>query len=87
MAGHERNMEGDNEQRRNRARKAREQGKSPSAEGVTLGASKQRRETKRNASHQERLDARDAGKRGPGTSGKPRPGDRDTDPKRTNRWE
>jgi len=87
MAGHERNMEGDNEERRNRAREAREHGKSPSEEGVTLGASQQRQETKNNASHQERLDTRDEGKRGPGTSGKPRPGNRDTDPKRTNDWE
>jgi len=87
MAGNKRSMEGDNEERRNRARKAREEGKSPSAEGVTLGASEQRKETKRNESHQERLDARHEGKRGPGASGKPRPGNRDTDPKRTNRWE
>lgn len=87
MAGHERNMEGDNEERRNRAREAREQGKSPSAEGVTLGASQQRKESKKNDSHQERLDAQNEGKRGAGTSGKPRPGNRDTDPKRTNDWE
>lgn len=35
-------MEGDNEQRRKRARLAREQGQTPSEAGVTLGASKQR---------------------------------------------
>jgi hypothetical protein len=80
-------MEGDSTQRRDNARKAHEEGELPSALGETLGASKQRRDAKKNESHQERLDTRHAGKRGPGTSGKPRPGDRDTDPKRTNRWE
>jgi hypothetical protein len=86
MAGHRRNMEGDNEERRNRAREARKQGKTASEAGVTLGASQQRKKSRGNASHQERLDARQEGKRGSGTSGKPRPGNRDTDPKRTNRW-
>ncbi|GAA4153604.1 hypothetical protein GCM10022251_22950 [Phytohabitans flavus] len=45
-------MEGDNIQRRQRARDAREQGKVPAGEQVTLGASKQRetaRRAKRNA--------------------------------------
>jgi hypothetical protein len=87
MAGQERNIEGDNEQRRRAAREARRQGVRPSEVGATLGASKQRKETKRSASHQERIDAKHEGKRGPGTSGKPRPGNRDIDPKRTNRWE
>ena len=86
MPHQHRNVEGDNEQRRARAREAREQGKLPSEEGVTLGASKQRREAKQGADHQEKLETRDKGKRGSGTSGKPRPGNRDTDPKRTNRW-
>lgn len=85
MAGKQ--MEGDNTQRRDNARKAREHGKEPSAEGETFGASKQPRKAKDNASHQERIDSTREGKRGPGTSGKPRPGDRETDPKRTNRWE
>jgi hypothetical protein len=84
--GRKKNMEGDNEERRNRAREARAEGKSPSEAGVTLGASKQRKEAKGDASHEERLDSRQTGKRGAGTSGKPRPGNRDTDPKRTERW-
>ena len=84
--GRKKNMEGDNEERRNRARAARAEGKSPSEAGVTLGASKQRKEAKGDASHEERLDSRQTGKRGAGTSGKPRPGNRDTDPKRTERW-
>jgi hypothetical protein len=86
MAGQQRNMEGDNEQRRAEARKARAKGKLPSEEGVTLGASKQRREAKQDASHQEKLETKSKGKRGPGASGKPRPGNRETDPKRTDRW-
>ena len=87
MARQQRNMEGDNEERRRAARDARESGKRPSEVGKTLGASKQRKETKRSASHQERVDTKSEGKRGAGTSGKPRPGNRDTDPKRTDRWE
>jgi pterin-4a-carbinolamine dehydratase/uncharacterized protein (DUF2267 family) len=35
-------MEGDNQRRRTRAMRAREEGRAPSAEGTTLGASKQR---------------------------------------------
>jgi hypothetical protein len=86
MAGQQRNMEGDNEQRRRAARDARQKGKRPSEVGATLGASKQRKETERKASHQERAETRGEGKRGAGASGKPRPGNRDVDPKRTNRW-
>ena len=87
MAGQERNLEGDSDQRRKASREARRKGKLPSEVGATLGASKQRKEVKRNASHQERIETRGEGKRGAGTSGKPRPGSRDVDPKRTNRWE
>ena len=87
MAGQERNIEGDNEQRRRAAREARARGKMPSEVGATLGASKQRKETARRASHQDRLETKREGKRGPGTSGKPRPGSRDIDPKRSGRWE
>jgi hypothetical protein len=87
MTRHSKNPEGDETERRQRAKNAREQGKSPSEAGVTRGASKQRAETRKSASHQERLDNRDRGKRGPGTTGKPRPGNRDVDPKRTDRWE
>jgi hypothetical protein len=36
-------MEGDNKERRKKSREAREQGKRPSAEQVTTGASKQSR--------------------------------------------
>jgi hypothetical protein len=86
MAGQERNIEGDNEQRRRAARDARASGKRPSEVGATLGASKQRKATERSASHQERVDTKAEGKRAAGTSGKPRPGSRDIDPKRTNRW-
>jgi hypothetical protein len=87
MAGQQRNMEGDNEQRRRAARDARSKGRRASEERATLGASKQRKEVRASASHQERIDTKREGKRGAGTSGKPRPGNRDIDPKRTNRWE
>jgi hypothetical protein len=87
MAGHKRNMEGDNEERRARASQARAKGKLPSEEGVTLGASKQRREAGADASHQEKMETRGKGKRSAGAQGKPRPGNRDTDPKRTSRWQ
>ena len=39
-------MEGNEEQKRQKAREAREDGTSPSAEGATTGASKQRRNAK-----------------------------------------
>jgi hypothetical protein len=55
--------------------------------GATLGASKQRKEAKPSASHQERLDLKGEGKRGTRSTGRARPGNRDTDPKRTSRWE
>jgi hypothetical protein len=48
-------MEGDNRERREAAREAREHGKRPSEERATLGASKQREEKPKNASHEERL--------------------------------
>ena len=86
MAGQERKMEGDENQRRKKARDARAVGKKPSEMGATLGASKQRKSAKAGASHEERLTQKSEGKRGPGTSGKPRPGNRETDPKRTDRW-
>ena len=87
MARHSKDPEGDDTERRKRAKDARQRGESPSAAGVTRGASKQRKETSQNASHDERLGTREQGKRGPSTSGKPRPGNRATDPKRTDRWE
>ena len=79
-------MQGDETQRRKAARDAREKGKRPSEVSATTGASKQPKKAKSTASHQERIEMKDEGKPGPGTSGKPRPGNRDTDPKRTNRW-
>lgn len=86
MAGHTRKMEGDENQRRKAAREARREGKAPSEVGATLGASKQMKQAKNDASHQEKMDTRGKGKRTPGTSGKPRPGNRETDPKRTEGW-
>ena len=79
-------MEGDNEQRRAKAREARENGSLPSEVGATLGSSKQLKSAKDSASHQEKIDLKREGKPGPGTSGKPKPGSREHDPKRTNRW-
>src|SRR4051812_25428813 len=73
MAGQERNMEGDANQRRRAAKAAREAGMAPSEAGVTLGASKQRREAKGNASHQEKMETKGRGKQAGGKSGKPRP--------------
>ena len=87
MARQQRQMEGGSEERRRKAREARRQGKRPSEMGATLGASKQRKEAKRGATHQERLELRGEGKRGTRSTGKARPGNRDTDPKRTSRWE
>jgi hypothetical protein len=86
MARQQRQMEGDANQRRAAARDAKAQGKRPSELGATLGASKQRKKAANDASHSERLEQRTEGKRGAGTSGKPRPGSRQTDPKRTERW-
>lgn len=84
MGRNQREMEGDNEQRRANARDAREQGKRPSEVGATLGASKQLKSAKGDSSHQERMDLLAEGKPGPGTSGKPRPGGREVDPSRAN---
>lgn len=86
MAGHTRKMEGDEDQRRKAARKARSEGKAPSEVGATLGASKQLKSAKQDASHQEKMDTKGKGKRTAGTSGKPRPGNREVDPKRTDKW-
>ena len=80
-------MEGDENQRRKASREAHAQGKLPSAVGKTLGASKQRNEASATAPHGDKLLQRSEGKRGAGTSGKPRPGNRSVDPKRTDRWE
>jgi hypothetical protein len=82
MGRNQREMEGDNEQRRAEGRKAREAGKRPSEVGATLGASKQLKSAKGSASHQEKIDLKSEGKPGPDTSGKPRPGSREIDPNR-----
>jgi hypothetical protein len=86
MGRNQRDMEGDNEQRRAAARKARAEGKRPSEVGATLGASKQLKSAHASDSHQDKLDQKREGKPNSGTSGKPRPGNRDVDPKRTDRW-
>ena len=91
MAGQEREMEGDNKQRRAAAREARERGEQPSAVGATQGASKQRKKAPNDASHQEKMDLKHEGKQGPQGNVKdgeePRPGNRESDPKRTDRYE
>ena len=57
-------MEGDETERRRRARQARKAGHQPAEEEeVTLGGSKQRRHLPASASHAEKLQARQAGKR------------------------
>lgn len=58
-------MEGDNTERRHRAADARAHGESPSAEGVTTGASKQRRHLPESDSHAERIEDLRRGKADP----------------------
>ena len=48
-------MEGDNRQRRRRAKDARDEGRAPSAEGVTTGASVQERHLSNDADHEEKM--------------------------------
>jgi hypothetical protein len=79
-------MEGNNAQRRAAAREARERGLRPSEVGATLGASKQLNSAEQGATHQEKIELQSEGKPSPRTKGKPRPGSRDTDPKRTDNW-
>jgi hypothetical protein len=81
MPRHTRDMEGDNQQRQRASRDARAQGKRPSELGATLGASKQREQTKRNASHQARVESAGDDKK-KARSGKARPGNREIDPRR-----
>ena len=87
MARQQRQMEGDSEQRRRLAREARAEEKRPSEVGATQGASKQRKEATRGASHQERLEQKQQGKHAGRGGAAARPGSRDADPKRTRRWE
>lgn len=55
-------MEGDEQQRRNKAREAREQGRLPSEMSATRGASKQRKEARDKLDQDERLEQRYEGK-------------------------
>lgn len=82
MAGQRRSMEGNDEQRRRNAKQARDEGKRPGEVGATLGASKQRREAKGGASHQERVDLSHEGKANPEPGDRARPGNRGKDPNR-----
>jgi hypothetical protein len=79
MAG--KKMEGNEEQKRQAARDAREEGKSASEIGATTGGSQQRTEAKGDMSHQERLDLKREGKPDQLTENTPeaRPGSRDND--------
>ena len=49
-------MEGDNKERRKKAREAREEGKKPSEMGATQGASQQRTHMERNDDHEEKIE-------------------------------
>ena len=70
-------MEGDNRQRRQRAREAREEGATASESGVTLGASKQDHSLGNDAEHDEKMDAPGRGKQEPERAANPmRPGSR-----------
>jgi hypothetical protein len=86
MARQQRKAEGDDTERKKAAREARAQGKRPSEVGATQGASKQTKSARGNASHQEKLDQKHEGKRSSKPDERARPGNRDTDPKRTERW-
>lgn len=60
-------MEGDNRERRRRARGANRSAQSPSEAEVTLGASKQREHQPHSEDHETRLNARYKGKRDHGS--------------------
>lgn len=74
-------MEGSEEQKQAAARRARDEGKSPSEVGATTGASKQRQEAQSGMTHQERIDLKREGKQDTLTENTPeaRPGSRDPD--------
>jgi hypothetical protein len=74
-------MEGDNKQRRAKAKRARDEGKKPSEVGATMGASKQRNESDSGMTHQEKLDLKREGKHDVIRENTPeaRPGSRDSD--------
>lgn len=68
-------MEGDNRQRRQRAKDARDEGRAPSAEGVTTGASVQERHLSNDADHEEKMAGPGWGKQQPErVAPDPRPG-------------
>lgn len=58
-------MEGDNRQRRAKAKEARDEGRQASEDGVTTGASNQRRSLPNRAEHEERLTGSGWGKQQP----------------------
>ena len=62
-------VEGDNRERRQRAREARDEGRDASAEGVTTGASKQRAHRQGGESHDDKIASLDRGKRDDGHDG------------------
>lgn len=74
-------MEGSEEQKRQAAREARDEGKSASGVGASTGGSQQRTEARSGMSHQERLDLKREGKPDQITENTPeaRPGSRDSD--------
>ncbi|HEU0014600.1 MAG TPA: hypothetical protein VFQ45_13000 [Longimicrobium sp.] len=74
-------MEGNEDQKRQAAREAREEGRSPSEMGATTGASQQQADAKPGMSHQERMDLKREGKEDVGNGPHPeaRPGSRDDD--------
>lgn len=67
--------EGSEEQRQAASRAARREGKSPSAEGLSTGSSKQERHAKGSASYREKLESRDKGRQPSKQHGsEPKPG-------------
>lgn len=74
-------MEGDNRERRKKAKEARDQGKSASEVGASLGSSQQRTEADNNMTHQQKIDLKREGKHDVIQQNTPetRPGSRDPD--------
>lgn len=74
-------MEGDNRQRRDAAKEAREAGKQPSETGATQGSTQQRTKAGESATHQEKIDLKREGKPDTIAPNTPetRPGSRDAD--------
>ena len=75
-------MEGNEDQKRQAARDAREEGKRPSEMGATTGASQQHTDAKPGMSHQERMDLKREGKEDIGNGPEPeaRPRSRENGP-------